>query len=477
MSEDHEARAFWEDYRVTHCLNILKAILLKDNDDLVNKAVYETCLAAIKFKLEQTSEDKFYNVGKPIMNHIMWKILKFCKPWCAGSPVIEGESIAKLRSPKKKPVARLPGEKIIPKPKPNERVRPKRFRGKTLDEYEFSTITITDEMKDEIKVILDSFKTINPIQWGLNGNPGKNIWIIKPAGKSRGRGIKCMNDEQEILEYTTRAESAWIVQKYIENPLIVERKKFDIRQWVIVSNTEPLTVWFYSECYVRFCGADYDENNLKNKIIHLSNNSIQKKGKNFKTADIEGLMWHSDQFAEYFKETTGSDDPWFKKIQPGMKEAVKSSMISVQNILSNRKSSFELFGYDFMVDADYNTWLIEVNSSPDFSYSTPITKKLVKEASKSYVNIIVSEKFPRQKSRKIRKENHDDEILSDDNLSDEDCELDDELTDTGLWDCIYKGPKIRVIPHSMNHMLSCEGKKLPKKFFWRPKKKDDSNII
>jgi hypothetical protein len=40
--------------------------------------------------------------------------------------------------------------------------------------------------------------------------------------------------------------------------LIIERRKFDIRQWVIASNFNPLTIWFYEECYVRFSAADYD---------------------------------------------------------------------------------------------------------------------------------------------------------------------------------------------------------------------------
>jgi len=53
-------------------------------------------------------------------------------------------------------------------------------------------------------------------------------------------------------------ESQWIAQKYIENPLIIERRKFDIRQWVIATNFNPLTVWFYDECYIRFSAADYD---------------------------------------------------------------------------------------------------------------------------------------------------------------------------------------------------------------------------
>ncbi len=73
-----------------------------------------------------------------------------------------------------------------------------------------------------------------------------------------------------------------IVQKYIENPLIIKKRKvkikkkkhthtkninekkkqFDIRVWVLVSNFNPLTIWYFDECYVRFTADDYSTMNL-----------------------------------------------------------------------------------------------------------------------------------------------------------------------------------------------------------------------
>ena len=42
-----------------------------------------------------------------------------------------------------------------------------------------------------------------------------------------------------------------------------------------------------------------------------------------------------------------------------------------------RKFSFEIFGYDFLLDVDFNVWIIEVNSNPSIEESNDLLKKLV----------------------------------------------------------------------------------------------------
>lgn len=42
-----------------------------------------------------------------------------------------------------------------------------------------------------------------------------------------------------------------------------------------------MEIWFYDECYIRFCAEDYSVDNLKNNFQHLTNNSIAKFSKYF----------------------------------------------------------------------------------------------------------------------------------------------------------------------------------------------------
>jgi tubulin monoglycylase TTLL3/8 len=73
----------------------------------------------------------------------------------------------------------------------------------------------------------------------------------------------CSYQLPKIMNYIKNDnDDQWVCQKYIENPLILHGRKFDIRQWICVTSWNPLTIWFYNDCYIRFCAEDYDDTSM-----------------------------------------------------------------------------------------------------------------------------------------------------------------------------------------------------------------------
>ena len=116
-----------------------------------------------------------------------------------------------------------------------------------------------------------------------------NYWIMKPAAKSRGRGINVINDISSVIY-----GEPMIMQRYLKNPLLLNGYKFDLRIYVLVTSVNPLEIFIYKEGFGRFSTVPFnlDPNDKANKYIHLTNVSInkynQKNMDNSNADDISG---------------------------------------------------------------------------------------------------------------------------------------------------------------------------------------------
>jgi hypothetical protein len=97
------------------------------------------------------------------------------------------------------------------------------------------------ELRGKAEAMLQELKDMNT-QSSLNGYD--NVWIVKPAGKSRGRDIMCIRSINRLLDYigygVAGKEMQWVVQKYLERPYLINDRKFDFRQWVSIENINPI---------------------------------------------------------------------------------------------------------------------------------------------------------------------------------------------------------------------------------------------
>ncbi|NXP28278.1 TTLL3 monoglycylase, partial [Scytalopus superciliaris] len=226
-----------------------------------------------------------------------------------------------------------------------------------------------------------------------------NVWILKPSAKSRGRGIVCATRLEQVLQLARGCTTPsvrvceWVVQKYVEQPLTIFDTKFDIRQWFLVTDGNPLTVWFYQDCYLRFCSQPFSLHDLEHSR-HLCNVSIQKR---YKTSSYQDprvpphRVWSSKQFQGYLAQL-GRGDAWHKVMVPGMKAAILNSLRCAQDHMGFRKGSFELFGADFLVSKDCQPWLLEINSCPTMSPSSAVTRRLCANVQRDTLRLVLDRK-------------------------------------------------------------------------------------
>ena len=236
----------------------------------------------------------------------------------------------------------------------------------------------------------------------------QTAWILKSVNMSRGRGIYIEADLATILARFQEKEHKLIAQRYIERPLLIRKRKFDIRQWVLVSSVNPLVVWRYSNYYLRFSSMEYSGDigsGADYRFAHLTNQSIQKKCDEYGGA-IEANMWSRAQFHSHLIDELGSEEgaATAAAVEERINSVCAQTLRSVSDVIEPRAGSFELYGIDLMVDRDYGVWLLEANSSPDMSRNAAPLRQIVDDGLDDLLNVVIDLQYKRTTVSKLAAE-------------------------------------------------------------------------
>jgi hypothetical protein len=82
-----------------------------------------------------------------------------------------------------------------------------------------------------------------------------------------------------------KKSNEYLVQTYVERPLLIENLKFDLRLYILVTNLSPFTVFLAKEGMTRLCTQEYrppNKYNFDRTYVHLTNYSLNKKNENVK---------------------------------------------------------------------------------------------------------------------------------------------------------------------------------------------------
>ncbi|KAF4525871.1 hypothetical protein B566_EDAN015974 [Ephemera danica] len=196
-------------------------------------------------------------------------------------------------------------------------------------------------------------------------------------------------DIRELCSAHYRQRGPWIVKpslvvaKYIDNPLLVDGHKCDLRLYVAVTSYDPLRIYLYEEGLVRFATVKYDTSgkHLWNPCMHLCNYSINKYHSDYvKSEDPEaedvGHKWTLSALLRHLRAQGHDTAQLMHRIE---ELVVKSVLASAPPIVAACKlfvpypnNCFELYGFDILVDSAFKPWLLEVNLSPSLGCDSPL---------------------------------------------------------------------------------------------------------
>ncbi|EGR30894.1 tubulin-tyrosine ligase family protein, putative [Ichthyophthirius multifiliis] len=182
---------------------------------------------------------------------------------------------------------------------------------------------------------------INPSY--VNGD--SYLWLLKPTNTNRGSGIFIFNTLDEL-----------------------EKHIFQFQQ---------------------------ESDQINNCFIHLTNNAIQRFSDNYGEFE-KGNQLSLQSFFEYCKKVDPNID--IEKMHSEMKNITMMTMQAAKKKINaeNIKHTFEIFGYDFIIDYKFNIFLIEVNTNPCLDESSPHLQQCLKRMLDDGFKLTVDQIFPKK---------------------------------------------------------------------------------
>ncbi|XP_006865664.1 PREDICTED: tubulin polyglutamylase TTLL5 [Chrysochloris asiatica] len=207
-------------------------------------------------------------------------------------------------------------------------------------------------------------------------------WIVKPVASSRGRGVYLINNPNQIS-----LEDNILVSRYINNPLLIDDFKFDVRLYVLVTSYDPLVIYLYEEGLARFATVRYDQGakNIRNQFMHLTNYSVNKKSGDYVSCDdpeVEdyGNKWSMSAMLRYLKQEGRDTTALMAHVEDLIIKTIISAELAIatacKTFVPHRSSCFELYGFDVLIDSTLKPWLLEVNLSPSLACDAPLDLKV-----------------------------------------------------------------------------------------------------
>lgn len=119
--------------------------------------------------------------------------------------------------------------------------------------------------------------------------------------------------------------------------------------------------------------------------VHRTIYTLQHSGEDYNSK--HGGKWSTENLKLYLASTRGENPT--RTLFKNISSIIVHSLKAVRTVMSHDKHCFECYGYDIIVDENLKPWLIEVNSSPSLTCTTPSDYALKSKLIDSILSVVL----------------------------------------------------------------------------------------
>lgn len=129
-------------------------------------------------------------------------------------------------------------------------------------------------------------------------------WVLKQSQGYGGTGITIHHNLTKLHKDfgICSSNNEFVIQEYLSNILLIEKRKFDVRGLVLIANTNPYML-FYHDGYLRLSIKEFSASG--DRSVHITNSHLQVMTKGYLP---DKHIWSFARFQSYLDEHFPNND-------------------------------------------------------------------------------------------------------------------------------------------------------------------------